>query len=201
MRYLACCLTIMLLLAAAAVGRADDKPGSTAQPSGQEVSNAEVTYSENEIMAEVEGFFSGTSKDLANVIAKAFKDHGRPVGFIKGNEGSGAFFVGLRYGEGILYLKSKGKKQVYWQGPSLGFDWGGDAAKVFTLVYHMTGLEQIFQRFPGVDGSAYLVGGIGMNYQQSGDIILAPIRTGVGLRLGANIGYLHYTRGKHINPF
>jgi hypothetical protein len=159
------------------------------------------TLSENEVLAEAERFFGGTSEGLARIIEKAFKDHGRPNGFIAGEEASGAFIAGLRYGQGTLKLKAGGKRRVYWQGPSIGFDWGGDAAKVFTMVYHLKNIDDIFQRFPGVDGSIYFVGGLGMNYQQSGDVILAPIRTGVGLRAGVNAGYLHYTREKSWNPF
>jgi hypothetical protein len=161
----------------------------------------DATYSREEIAREVEGFFAGTSKGLADIVEKLFADQGRPVGFIKGEEAGGALMVGLRYGKGVLRLKSGAPRKVYWQGPTLGWDIGGNASKVFTLVYGMRDIEKIFQRFPGVDGSAYLVGGFSMNYQKSGPVILAPIRTGVGLRLGANIGYLHYTRSEKINPF
>ena len=161
----------------------------------------ETTYSKDEIGAAVEDFFQGTSDGLAKVIEKAFKDLGRPVGYIRGNEGGGAFVVGLRYGEGVLHLKKGGTRKVYWRGPSLGFDVGGNACKAFTLVYGMTRLSSIYQRFPGVDGSAYFVGGVSMNYQRLNKITLAPIRTGVGLRLGANIGYLHYSRNSGVNPF
>jgi len=163
--------------------------------------NESNTYSKQEIKDEVEGFFAGASEGLADLIERAFADNGRPTGYIAGSEGSGAIIVGLRYGEGRLRLKAGGDRYIYWQGPSLGFDFGGNAAKVFTLVYNMTDTSQIFQRFPGVDGSAYVVGGFGMNYQKSGDIVLAPIRTGIGLRLGANLGYLHYTSEKYMNPF
>ncbi len=164
-------------------------------------SGEDATYSREEIAAEVEGFFAGTSKGLAEIVEKVFADQGRPVGFIKGEEAGGALVVGLRYGKGTLRLKSGGARTVYWQGPSFGWDIGGNVSKVFTLVYGMADIARIYQRFPGVDGSAYFVGGFGMNYQKSGPVILAPIRTGVGLRLGANIGYLHYTRSKKINPF
>ncbi len=159
------------------------------------------TYSQDEIKNEVTEFFAGTSEGLADIIQKAFKDHGRPVGYIKGTEGSGAFVVGARYGEGDLKLKSGASRHVYWQGPSIGFDFGGNMAKVFTLVYYMTNPDDIYQRFPGVEGSAYIAGGFGITYQRTNDIVLAPIRSGVGLRLGANVGYLHYTREKSINPF
>ena len=135
------------------------------------------------------------------MVARAFHDLGEPTGFIKGNEAGGALVVGLRYGVGTLYLKGHKPVPVYWQSPSLGFDLGVNAVKVFTLVYGVTNPNEIFQRFPGVDGSAYIIGGFGMNYQRSEGMTLAPIRFGVGLRLGANVGYQHYTRTQEINPF
>jgi len=165
------------------------------------MADKEKTYGKNEIDRELMGFFEGGSQGLASLIAKAFKDLGRPTGFIKGGEGAGALVVGLRYGEGKLKLKNGQTREVYWQSPSIGFDFGADAAKVFVLVYNMEDADKIFQRFPGVDGSAYLIGGFGMNYQRSGNIVLAPIRFGVGLRLGANVGYMNYSRERTINPF
>jgi hypothetical protein len=160
------------------------------------------TYSEPEIIRAASDFFGAAAQGLAAVIHHIFVDKGRPHGYITGSEGSGAIGVGLRYGEGQLHLKARpGSTHVYWQGPSIGFDTGGNASRVFTLVYNMRNPSQMFQRFPGVDGSAYFVGGFGANYQQSGRIILAPIRSGVGFRLGANIGYLNYSRRRHISPF
>lgn len=161
----------------------------------------EKTYKREEINREVMGFFEGGSRGLAQLVARAFRDLGEPVGFIKGNEAGGALIVGLRYGAGSLFLKGYPPVPVFWQSPSLGIDLGVNAVKVFTLVYGMNNPEQVFQRFPGVDGSAYLIGGFGMNYQRSGPVTLAPIRFGVGLRLGANVGYQVYTRNQTINPF
>ena len=158
-------------------------------------------YNRDEVNREVMGYFEGGSRGLAELVARAFRDLGQPVGFIKGNEGGGALVVGLRYGTGTLHLKGYPPLPIYWQSPSLGFDLGVNAGKVFTLVYGMTKPEQIFQRFPGVDGSAYILGGFGMNYQRSGNITLAPIRVGVGLRLGANLGYQVYTPDQEVNPF
>ena len=158
-------------------------------------------YNRDEVNREVMGFFEGGSRGLAELVARAFKDLGQPVGFIKGNEGGGALVVGFRYGVGTLYLKGQPPVPVYWQSPSVGLDLGVNAGKVFTLVYGMNRPDQIFQRFPGVDGSAYVLGGFGMNYQRVGDITLAPIRVGVGLRLGASVGYQSYTREQTINPF
>jgi len=159
------------------------------------------TYSQQEIRDAVEGFFAGTTRGLAEILERIFTDYGRPSGYIQGEEAGGALVVGLRYGQGYLHLKDQEPVRVYWQGPSVGFDLGGHVAKNFTLVYNLTDPALLLQRFPGVDGSAYAVGGLSMNYQKSNEVILAPIRTGVGLRLGANIGYLHYTPKQHINPF
>ena len=120
------------------------------------------------------------------VISKAFKDNGQPTGYIAGEEGAAAFFGGLRYGNGLLYMKNRATTRVFWRGPSFGFDFGGNAARVFTMCYNLQYPEFIYRRFPGVEGSAYVIGGLGVNYQHADDVTLAPIRTGVGLRLGAN---------------
>ena len=170
-------------------------------PAAAWAQNDNDTYSEPEILQAAENFFGAAAEGLADVIHHVFADKGRPNGYIEGSEGSGAIGVGLRYGEGMMHLKRGSTTHTYWQGPSIGFDTGGNASKVFTLVYHMRDPDQIFRRYPGVEGSAYFVGGVGANYQQNGRVILAPIRAGVGFRLGANIGYLNYTRRRHISPF
>jgi hypothetical protein len=142
-----------------------------------------------------------TAAAIGGAIERVFRDNGRPNGYIKGEEGSGALVVGLRYGQGQLQMKSGETADVFWQGPTVGFDAGGNASKVFTLVYHLPRPDDIFQRFPGVEGTAYFIGGLGVNYQQAGQIVLAPMRAGVGFRAGANIGYLAYTRQRNILPF
>lgn len=160
------------------------------------------TYSEPEIVSAAERFFGAGAEGVAAVVSHVFSDLGRPNGYIEGEEGSGAIGVGLRYGDGRLRLKGRsGATRVYWQGPSVGFDTGGNASKVFTLIYNMSDPDQIFHRYGGVDGSAYFVGGVGVNYQRRNDITLAPMRAGVGFRLGANIGYLAYSRRRRLNPF
>lgn len=159
------------------------------------------TYSAEEIRGAASEFFGESSEGLAKTIEKAFSDYGRPSAYVMGNEGSGAFVVGLRYGTGTLTYKGGGSRKVYWQGPSVGFDWGGNASKVFTLVYNLRSTYELFQRFPSVDGSLYVVAGVGLNYQRSGNVVLAPIRTGVGLRAGASVGYVHYTREASVVPF
>lgn len=180
----------VLLLAATPAFAADD-----AKPADKD------TYDQESILKDATEFFGSTTEGLAKVIEKAFKEHGRPTGYIKGEEASGALTVGLRYGDGTLKLKNGTSRKVFWQGPSIGFDAGANASKVFVLVYHLNNAEQIFKRYPSVDGSFYYVGGVGINYQQRDKVILAPIRLGVGLRAGASIGYLNYTRAKTLNPF
>ncbi|NQV21534.1 MAG: DUF1134 domain-containing protein [Rhodospirillales bacterium] len=159
------------------------------------------TYDEGTIFDAASNFFGGSTEGLAKVIQKVFNDLGQPNAYIAGEEISGAFVVGLRYGDGKLTHIKLGERRVYWKGPSAGFDFGGNASKSFTLIYHLNELDPLFQRFPGIDGSIYYVGGVGVNYQQRNDIILAPIRLGVGLRAGVNVGYLHYTENRSWNPF
>ena len=158
------------------------------------------TYGEDEMLKKASAFFGKGAEGLAKVIEKVFKEQGRPNGYIMGEEASAALTVGLRYGEGRLTLKSGGGGKVYWAGPSFGIDAGANASKVFTLVYKLPKVSAIYQRFPGVDGSLYWVGGVGVNYQHKDGITLAPIRLGVGLRAGASIGYLHYRPKKSLNP-
>ncbi|MGH8443908.1 MAG: DUF1134 domain-containing protein [Solimonas sp.] len=158
------------------------------------------TYSADEVTQAASKFFGSSSEGLAKAIERTFSDYGRPNAYIYGNEGGGAIVVGLRYGKGTLQYKGGESQKVYWQGPSVGWDFGGNASKVFTLVYNLRSSSQLFQRFPAVDGSLYVVAGVGVNYQRSGDVTLAPIRAGVGLRAGASLGYVHYTREASIIP-
>jgi hypothetical protein len=158
-------------------------------------------FSQVEIVRAASNFFGVAAQTIAGVIEKAFKDNGQPTGYIAGTEVAGAVVVGLRYGKGELYMKHHRPERVYWQGPSAGFDFGADASRVFTLAYGIEEPSQIFHRFPGVDGSIYVVAGFGVNYQRDNGITLAPIRTGVGARAGANVGYLDYSRHRHVSPF
>lgn len=163
--------------------------------------NRDNTYSSSEIVQAGHKFFGAVTQGLATVIEYAFQKQGRPNGYILGQDAGGAFIAGLRYGEGTLYTKDAGSHRVYWQGPSIGYDAGGDGSKVMVLVYNLSDPADIYRRFGGVDGSAYMVGGVGLTFQKNGDLTTAPIRTGVGLRLGANVGYLKYTRAPTWNPF
>ncbi|MCF8207009.1 MAG: DUF1134 domain-containing protein [Methylotenera sp.] len=161
----------------------------------------DATYDQDSILKAATDFFGQTTEGLAKVIEKAFKEQGRPNAYIKGEEAGAAITVGLRYGDGELMMKGGASAKVFWAGPSIGFDLGANASKVFTLVYHLPKAADIYQRFPGVDGSLYYIGGAGINYQRLKGITLAPIRLGVGLRAGASVGYIHYRREKTINPF
>ena len=158
-------------------------------------------FSSGEVIAAGHHFFGSVSRDLALIVEKAASRWGLPNGYILGEEAGGAFIGGLRYGDGKLYTKNAGDARVYWQGPSLGFDYGADGARTMMLVYNLPATEAIFERFGGVDGSAYLVGGLGMTALVTNDIVVVPIRSGVGLRLGANFGYLKFTQGPTWNPF
>ena len=159
------------------------------------------TFAPDELVGAGHRFFGNVSRGLASVMERAISQWGLPNGYILGEEGSGAFVAGLRYGEGTLYTKNAGDLRVYWQGPSVGFDMGGDGARTMTLVYNLPATQAIYQRFGGIDGSAYIIGGFGMTALTANNIVLVPIRSGLGLRLGANIGYLKYTQRATWNPF
>ncbi len=157
-------------------------------------------YEQNEIIAAGHGFFGAISQGLGQAVEYAFKSQGRPNGYILGEDAGGAFVVGLRYGEGRLYTKDAGDHKVFWQGPSMGYDAGAEGSKTMVLVYNMHDPSEIYNRFGGVQGAAYLVGGLSVQFQQNEGVTLAIIRSGVGLRLGANVGYLKYTRTPTWNP-
>jgi hypothetical protein len=182
-------------------GPGDPYSGPHAAPGPYGYDGPTRPYSSNEIIDAGHRFFGTITKGLANVVEYAFQQQGRPNGYILGQDAGGALIAGVRYGEGVLYTKDVGTHRVYWQGPSIGYDVGGDGSKVMVLVYNLRDPSDIYQRFGGVDGSAYVVGGVGLTFQKSGDIVTAPIRTGIGLRLGANIGYLKYTPGPTWFPF
>ena len=158
------------------------------------------TFTENETTRAAADFFGITTDATAKAVQRVFKDQGRPDAYVKGDEGSGAFVVGLRYGSGWLIRKNHEPKKVNWRGPSVGFDIGGNASKVFTLVYNLRKESRMWQRFPGVEGSYYFIAGIGVLYMRSGGVTLAPMRTGVGLRAGVNAQYQEYTEKRDWFP-
>jgi hypothetical protein len=158
-------------------------------------------YSNDELIRSGHQFFGAISRGLAQIVERATKQWGRPNGYVLGQEAGGAFVGGLRYGEGNMYTRNAGDQKVFWQGPSVGFDAGGDGDRTMMLVYNLPTTDAVFQRFGGVDGSAYLVGGLGMTALTANDIVVVPIRSGLGARLGLNVGYLKFTRHPTWNPF
>ncbi len=145
-------------------------------------------------------FFGSVSHDLAMIVEKAVRQWGSPNGYVLGEEASGAFVGGLRYGDGKLYTRDAGDLRVFWQGPSIGFDAGADGARTMMLIYNLPQVGAIFDRFGGINGSAYLIGGFSMTALTANNIVVVPIRSGIGLRLGANLGYLKFTRESHMEP-
>jgi len=174
-----------------------DPGAAAAGPTGQPA----PTYTMDEIVSQGSDALGVAAESVGAAVERIFRDYGQPTGYLAGEEASAAITIGARYGQGLLYMKDKATTEVFWQGPSVGFDLGGNASRVFTLCYNLAYPDAIFRRFPGVEGSAYLLGGLGVQYQQAENIVLAPIRAGVGLRLGANIGYLVYSRQRNILPF
>src|SRR5207249_3412701 len=164
---------------------------ATAQSTPQPAESSR--FSPGELVDVGHRFFGGVSRGLAQIIEKAVSQWGLPNGYVLGEEAGGAFIAGLRYGEGVLYTKHAGDHRVFWQGPSIGFDAGGEGARTMMLIYNLPATEAIYERFGGIDGSAYFIGGFGMTALTSNNIVIVPIRTGVGLRLGANIGYIKFT--------
>ena len=173
----------------------------SAAPAAAASGSVSDTFTAEEIVKTGGEFFGSVSQGLASLVEKAASQFGLPNGYILGDEGSGAFVVGGRYGQGTLYTRNKGDYPLFWQGPSIGIDFGGDGSKVMMLVYNLKSTNDIFNRFPGVDGHVYVIGGLGMTVMKLGNIVVVPIRSGVGLRSGVNVGYLHFTDQPTWNPF
>lgn len=162
---------------------------------------AGTTYQRDDLIAAAGGLFGDGAEGLARMIERILADQGEPNAYIVGREAGGAFIFGLRYGSGTLYHRVEGDMPVYWTGPSLGFDVGANGASTFVLVYNLYDSEEIFRRFPAVEGDAYFIGGLTASYLRSGDKVLIPIRLGAGLRLGANVGYMNFSRNRRWLPF
>jgi hypothetical protein len=184
---------LLLMLTGVAAGPATAQSGPPRQPPPDRFSASELVNSGHR-------FFGNVSRGLAQVIEKAVSQWGLPNGYVLGEEAGGAFVAGLRYGDGVLYTKNAGDLKVYWQGPSVGFDWGGDGARTMMLIYNLPATEAIYERFGGIEGSAYFVAGFGMTALTNANVVVVPIRSGVGLRLGANVGYLKFTPKPTWNP-
>lgn len=159
------------------------------------------SFRASEVVENGHRFFGSVSRGLALTVEEATRRWGEPNGYILGQEASGAIVGGLRYGEGTLYTRNAGQRRIYWQGPTLGFDVGGDGARTMMLVYNLPAVRDLYRRFGGVDGSAYFIGGFGMTAVTDGGIVVVPIRSGVGARLGINVGYLKFTSRATWNPF
>jgi len=187
--------TLLLLLALTGLAPSPGLAQGQPQPAPND------RFTPTELVDEGHRFFGGVSRGLATIIEKAVSQWGLPNGYVLGEEAGGAFFGGLRYGEGTLFTKNAGDLKVYWQGPTLGWDVGGDGARTMMLVYNLPATRAIYQRFGGIDGSAYFIGGFGMTALTADNVVMVPIRAGVGLRLGANVGYLKFTDRPTWNPF
>ena len=180
-------------------------PQGSSSPAQQARANATTqaadTFERDDLMAAGEGVFGKGAEGLAGIIEKILKDQGRPNAYIAGREAAVAFVVGLRYGSGVMTHKVEGQMPVYWTGPSVGFDVGGDANKVFVLVYNLYDTEELFHRFPGAEGRLYAIGGFAATYLRRGNVVLIPIRLGVGWRAGVNVGYMNFTHKTRWLPF
>ena len=187
------CLALVLCLIGATYGALAQTTGSVSKPKS--------TFTNEEILTKGHQFFGKASRGIGEAVEYIFQSQGEPTAYIVGEEGSGAMVGGLRFGEGTIYYKDGMTQKIYWQGPSVGFDFGGNGSRTMVLVYNSDSPRELYKRFIGVEGSAYLIGGMGVNFQKNNNIIMAPIRTGVGARLGANVGYLKYSKNPTWNPF
>lgn len=174
-------------------------PSATVPPAGAGTTGQ--TIPRDDLFTAAEGVFGKGAEGLAGIIEDILRDQGEPIAYIAGREAGGAFVFGVRYGSGIMHHQIEGDRPVYWTGPSLGFDFGADASKVFVLVYNLYDSQDLFKRFPGAEGNAYVLGGFTASYHRSGDVVLIPVRLGVGLRLGVNAGYMRFTENNRWLPF
>ncbi len=199
----------MAMLALAAPGAAQapaaytppPAPANGAAPPPPLPPEKSPTFAEDDVLGAAEDVFGKGAEGLGEMIRSSFAKYGQPNGYIVGREISGAFIFGLRYGSGKLYHKVEGEKVVHWTGPSVGFDVGGDGSKTFALVYNLNDTEDLFRRYPAAEGKAYFVGGFTANYLQRDDVIIVPVKLGVGARLGVNIGYMKFSKTGKVVPF
>jgi len=190
-----------LLLAACASSPENADPASDPPEIDKSQQSDEETFEKRTVMEAASDVFGEGAEGLGEVIESIFADLGRPNAYIAGREAGGGVIVGLRYGDGVLHHKIEGQREVHWTGPSIGFDFGGDAAKVFTLVYNLYDTKDLYRRYAAVEGQFYFIGGLGASYHKRGDVVIAPIRLGVGLRATANAGYIKFTEEGTFNPF
>lgn len=176
-------------------------PGGSGTPERTLAADSAATYRRDDVLAAAEGVFGRGAEGLAGLVEKLLREQGEPNAYIAGREAGGAFMVGVRFGSGVMTHKVEGERKVFWTGPSLGFDIGGDANKVFVLVYNLYDTQELFHRFPAVEGRVYFVGGFAATYLRRGNTVLIPIRLGVGWRLGANVGYMRFSEKSRLLPF
>jgi hypothetical protein len=178
-------------------------PPAAAAPSAADraAAESETTVPRKDVFSAAEGVFGKGAKGLAQMIEKLLKDQGEPTAYITGREAGGAFVFGVRYGSGTLHHQIEGDRPVYWTGPSLGFDAGADANKVFVLVYNLHDSQRLYRRYPAAEGNAYMVGGLTASYLRRGDVVLIPVRMGVGARMGINAGYMRFSEKNRWLPF
>jgi len=162
---------------------------------------ADSAVPRDDVFSAAEGLFGRGARGLAGILEDILRDQGQPIAYITGQEAGGAFMVGVRYGSGTMHHSIEGDRAVYWTGPSIGFDVGGDINKVFILVYNLHDSERLFRRYPGGEGHAYFVGGFSAQYLRDGDVVLIPVRLGGGLRLGVNVGYMKFSERNRWMPF
>lgn len=201
---------------AAPQGRAQDWAPAQGQPSAEPASATPAaptdinsipvtghagTVPRRDVFNAAEGVFGRGARGLAGILENILRDQGEPIAYISGQEASGAFIFGVRYGSGTMHHQIEGDRDVYWTGPSLGFDFGGDVNKVFVLVYNLNDSQQLFRRYPGGEGHAYFVGGFSATYLRRGDVVLIPVRLGGGLRLGLNVNYMRFSEHNRWLPF
>lgn len=197
-------LVSALLLVTPAITLAQAAPVAQAAPAAQPAPLPPAkppTFAEDDVLGAAEDVFGKGAEGLAEIVRRNFKEHGQPNGYIVGREAGGAILFGLRYGSGTLYHKIEGQMPVHWTGPSVGFDIGGDGSKTFALVYNLNNTEDLFRRYPAAEGKAYLIGGFAANYLQRDDVVIVPIKLGVGWRLGINAGYLKFSKKGKVLPF
>jgi hypothetical protein len=175
------------------------RPVAAQQQAAQASENG--AYQENDVLAAAEGVFGKGAEGLAKIIEKTFKQYGRPNAYIAGREAGGAIAVGVRYGSGTLFHKVEGQRPVYWAGPSLGLDLGANGGKTFVLVYNLYDSQELFNRFPAAEGNVFVIGGFAASYLKRHDVVIVPIRLGVGWRLGANVGYMRFSEKSRWSPF
>ena len=172
-----------------------------APPLQGKLAPVEDTVAREDVFSAAEGVFGKGAEGLAGLLEKILKDQGEPVAYIAGREAGGAFIAGVKYGSGTMRHQVEGDRAVFWTGPSVGFDWGADASKVFVLVYNLHDAQDLFKRYPAAEGRAYAVGGFTASYLRRGKVVLIPVRLGVGLRLGANVGYMKFSEKTRWMPF